>query len=295
MDSFMNERVLIYTNVEKDESIFFGIFYEFYNMIREKSIFSDNIDKESLSILIKTLFKEYISKSNNKDNYIEFYDGFLDYFSSKLNIDKSIINNDGISVKKIIAIDLRDFNNSIKDIDTYYPYLIVIDKLKLSYQAKTDLIIYIDKYFTYLFNLLNSFYDEKTMIKLHELISENALKYLSNIDADNFDMISFDNNFVLENKRFVNELIKDNKYNPYDIDIEDPDINKLYSSFNDKERKIFIYIVKSSIYTCEMENIFDNKDELLKEINMSNFSFNYNLSKVSKKLKKVLSRNYNGI
>lgn len=282
MEKFMYERTLIYTNVELDETIVFGIFYEFYNMIIQNNYIG--IDNESLDKLVKTLFKEYITKNNKYNNYIEFYDGFLDYYLSKLHIDKNISNTEGISIKKMLGIDIRDFRNSIKKLDIYYPYLNVINNLNLSYQAKTDLIIRVNEYMVYLFNMLNSFYDEDTMIRIHELVSDNILRYLSSIDTDNFDINNFNDDFELENKRYINELINKNIFNFNNINLEDEEIKILFSSLNDKEKKIFMYMIKESLYIGDINKVFSDRQEVLREISMSNFSYKHNLRKLSKKL-----------
>lgn len=282
MEKFMYERTLIYTNVELDETIVFGIFYEFYNMIIQNNYIG--IDNESLDKLVKTLFKEYITKNNKYNNYIEFYDGFLDYYLSKLHIDKNISNTEGISIKKMLGIDIRDFRNSIKKLDIYYPYLNVINNLNLSYQAKTDLIIRVNEYMVYLFNMLNSFYDEDTMIRIHELVSDNILRYLSSIDTDNFDINNFNDDFELENKRYINELINKNIFNFNNINLEDEEIKILFSSLNDKEKKIFMYMIKESLYIGDINRVFSDRQEVLREMSMSNFSYKHNLRKLSKKL-----------
>lgn len=282
MEKFMYERTLIYTNVELDEVIVFGIFYEFYNMIIQHNYVG--IDNESLDKLVKTLFKEYITKNNKYNNYIEFYDGFLDYYLSKLHIDKNISNTEGISIKKMLGIDIRDFRDSIKKLDIYYPYLNVINKLNLSYQTKTNLIISVNEYMVYLFNMLNSFYDEDTMIRIHELVSDNILRYLSSIDTDNFDINNFNDDFELENKRYINELINKNIFNFNNINLEDEEIKILFSSLNDKEKKIFMYMIKESLYIGDINRVFSDRQEVLREMSMSNFSYKHNLRKLSKKL-----------
>lgn len=282
MEKFMYERTLIYTNVELDETIVFGIFYEFYNMIIQHNYVG--IDSESLDKLVKTLFKEYITKNNKYNNYIEFYNGFLDYYLSKLHIDKNISNTDGISIKKMLGVDIRDFRDSIKKLDTYYPYLNVINKLNLSYQAKTDLIISVNEYMVYLFNILNSFYDEDTMIRIHELVSDNILRYLGNIDTDNFDINSFSDDFELENKRYINELINKNIFNFNNVNLNDEEIKTLFSSLSDKEKKIFMHMIRESLYISDINKVFSDRQEVLRELSMSNFSYKHNLRKLYKKL-----------
>ena len=268
----MNERKLIYTKFEHDEVIIFGILYEFYSMLLEKNTIG--LEGSYLAKLVKILFKEYVDKYDKDNiNYIEFYDGFLDLYLSKLHIDESIMHSKGISIKKIIGIDIKDFRNSIKQIDTYYPYINIINNLDISYQNKTNLIIYINNHLSSVYNVLNPFYDIDTTIKIHELIEDNTLSYLTNIDTNNFNMFDFKKQFELENKKYIDSLITNNIFNPSNINIEDKELNEFHKKLNKKERKVLTYLLKLSLSTENIESLFENKETLLKEIDMSNFSF----------------------
>ena len=289
MDDFMNERTLIYTKFDHDEVIIFGILYEFYNMLLEKDTIG--LEGSYLAKLVKILFKEYVDKYDKDNiNYIEFYDGFLDLYLSKLHIDESIMHSKGISIKKIIGIDIKDFRNSIKQIDTYYPYINIINNLDISYQNKTNLIIYINNHLSSVYNVLNSFYDIDTTIKIHELIEDNTLSYLNNVDTNNFNINDFKKQFELENKKYIDSLITNNIFNPSNINIEDKELNELHKKLNKKERKVLTYLLKLSLSTESIESLFENKEALLKEIDMSNFSFEYNTLKLIKKFNKSLRK-----
>lgn len=289
MDDFMNERTLIYTKFEHDEVIIFGILYEFYSMLLEKNTIG--LEGSYLAKLVKILFKEYVDKYDKDNiNYIEFYDEFLDLYLSKLHIDESIMHGKGISIKKIIGIDIKDFRNSIKQIDTYYPYINIINNLDISYQNKTNLIIYINNHLSSVYNVLNSFYDIDTTIKIHELIEDNTLSYLTNIDTNNFNMFDFKKQFELENKKYIDSLITNNIFNPSNINIEDKELNEFHKKLNKKERKVLTYLLKLSLSTENIESLFENKETLLKEIDMSNFSFEYNTLKLIKKFNKSLRK-----
>lgn len=289
MDDFMNERTLIYTKFGHDEVIIFGILYEFYSMLLERNTIG--LEGSYLTKLVKILFKEYVDKYDKDNiNYIEFYDGFLDLYLSKLHIDESIIHSREISIKKIIGIDIKDFRNSIKQIDTYYPYINIINNLDISYQNKTNLIIYINNHLSSVYNVLNSFYDIDTTIKIHELIEDKVLSYLTNIDTNNFNMFDFKKQFELENKKYIDSLISNNIFNPSNINIEDKELNEFHKKLNKKERKVLTYLLKLSLSTENIESLFENKETLLKEIDMSNFSFEYNTLKLIKKFNKSLRK-----
>ena len=96
--------------------------------------------------------------------------------------------------------------------------------------------------------------------------------------------------FELENKKYIDSLITNNIFNPSNINIEDKELNEFHKKLNKKERKVLTYLLKLSLSTESIESLFENKEALLKEIDMSSFSFEYNTLKLIKKFNKSLRK-----
>ena len=139
---------------------------------------------------------------------------------------------------------------------------------------------------SYTFDILNTFYDEDTMINIQELIINNVTNYLSNINGDSFSFELFNNEFYDNNRRFINSLIKDNKFDILNLNNSDEDVNYIKKILNKDEYKIFIGLIRESLIYGDSDKLeTDSFTYVNSDLKMNKLKFYYRLKSLSSKLK----------
>lgn len=277
-----NVRNSIWSNANmKEADIIFGLYYEFHNSVVYNGIVKHDV------VFGRALDKKFIDYINSNDieniGYKELFNSFIDYILNEFNIEES---DNILSAKRIFMIDVNSFKEDVNNIDEIFPWINIINKLDLSYYNKSELNRIISNYLSYTFDTLNTFYDEDTMINIQELIINNVTNYLSNINGDSFSFELFNNEFYDNNRRFINSLIKDNKFDILNLNNNDEDVNYIKKILNKDEYKIFIGLIRESLIYGDSDKLeTDSFTYVNSDLKMSKFKFYYRLKSLSSKLK----------
>lgn len=277
-----NVRNNIWNNANmKEADIIFGLYYEFHNSIVYNGIVKHDV------VFGRVLDKKFIDYINSNDieniGYKELFNNFIDHILNEFNIEES---DNILSAKRIFMIDVNSFKEDVNNIDEIFPWINIINKLDLSYYNKSELNRIISNYLSYTFDILNTFYDEDTMINIQELIINNVTNYLSNINGDSFSFELFNNEFYDNNRRFINSLIKDNKFDILNLNNNDEDVNYIKKILNKDEYKIFIGLIRESLIYGDSDKLeTDSFTYVNSDLKMSKFKFYYRLKSLSSKLK----------
>lgn len=277
-----NVRNNIWNNANmKEADIIFGLYYEFHNSIVYNGIVKHDV------VFGRALDKKFIDYINSNDieniGYKELFNSFIDYILNEFNIEES---DNILSAKRIFMIDVNSFRKDVNNIDEIFPWINIINKLDLSYYNKSELNRIISNYLSYTFDILNTFYDEDTMINIQELIINNVTNYLSNINGDSFSFELFNNEFYDNNRRFINSLIKDNKFDILNLNNSDEDVNYIKKILNKDEYKIFIGLIRESLIYGDSDKLeTDSFTYVNKDLKMNKLKFYYRLKSLSSKLK----------
>lgn len=277
-----NVRNNIWNNANmKEADIIFGLYYEFHNSIVYNGIVKHDV------VFGRALDKKFIDYINSNDieniGYKELFNSFIDYILNEFNIEES---DNILSAKRIFMIDVNSFKEDVNNIDEIFPWINIINKLDLSYYNKSELNRIISNYLSYTFDILNTFYDEDTMINIQELIINNVTNYLSNINGDSFSFELFNNEFYDNNRNFINYLIKDNKFDILNLNNNDEDVNYIKKILNKDEYKIFIGLIRESLIYGDSDKLeTDSFTYVNNDLKMSKFKFYYRLKSLSSKLK----------
>lgn len=278
-----NVRNNIWNNANmKEADIIFGLYYEFHNSIVYNGIVKHDV------VFGRALDKKFIDYINSNDieniGYKELFNSFIDYILNEFNIEES---DNILSAKRIFMIDVNSFREDVNNIDEIFPWINIINKLDLSYYNKSELNRIISNYLSYTFDTLNTFYDEDTMINIQELIINNVTNYLSNINGDSFSFELFNNEFYDNNRRFINSLIKDNKFDILNLNNSDEDVNYIKKILNKDEYKIFIGLIRESLIYGDSDKLeTDSFTYVNSDLKMNKLKFYYRLKSLSSKLKK---------
>lgn len=277
-----NVRNNIWNNANmKEADIIFGLYYEFHNSIVYNGIVKHDV------VFGRALDKKFIDYINSNDieniGYKELFNSFIDYILNEFNIEES---DNILSAKRIFMIDVNSFRKDVNNIDEIFPWINIINKLDLSYYNKSELNRIISNYLSYTFDILNTFYDEDTMINIQELIINNVTNYLSNINGDSFSFELFNNEFYDNNRRFINSLIKDNKFDILNLNNSDEDVNYIKKILNKDEYKIFIGLIRESLIYGDSDKLeTDSFTYVNSDLKMNKLKFYYRLKSLSSKLK----------
>lgn len=277
-----NVRNNIWSNANiKEADIIFGLYYEFHNSIVYNGIVKHDV------VFGRTLDKKFIDYINSNDieniGYKELFNNFIDHILNEFNVEES---DSILSAKRIFMIDVNSFREDVNNIDEIFPWINVINKLDLSYYNKSELNRIISNYLSYTFDTLNTFYDENTMINTQELIINNVTNYLSNIDSNSFSFELFNNEFYDNNRKFINSLIKDNKFNILNLNDNDEDVIYIKKILNKDEYKIFIGLIRETLIYGDSDKLeTDSFTYVNNDLKMSKFKFYYRLKSLSSKLK----------
>lgn len=277
-----NVRNSIWSNANmKEADIIFGLYYEFHNSIVYNGIVKHDV------VFGRALDKKFIDYINSNDieniGYKELFNNFIDYILNEFNIEES---DNILSAKRIFMIDVNSFREDVNNIDEIFPWINIINKLDLSYYNKSELNRIISNYLSYTFDILNTFYDEDTMINIQELIINNVTNYLSNINGDSFSFELFNNEFYDNNRRFINSLIKDNKFDILNLNNNDEDVNYIKKILNKDEYKIFIGLIRESLIYGDSDKLeTDSFTYVNSDLKMNKLKFYYRLKSLSSKLK----------
>ncbi len=277
-----NVRNNIWNNANmKEADIIFGLYYEFHNSIVYNGIVKHDV------VFGRALDKKFIDYINSNDieniGYKELFNSFIDYILNEFNIEES---DNILSAKRIFMIDVNSFREDVNNIDEIFPWINIINKLDLSYYNKSELNRIISNYLSYTFDILNTFYDEDTMINIQELIINNVTNYLSNINGDSFSFELFNNEFYDNNRRFINSLIKDNKFDILNLNNNDEDVNYIKKILNKDEYKIFIGLIRESLIYGDSDKLeTDSFTYVNSDLKMNKLKFYYRLKSLSSKLK----------
>ena len=277
-----NVRNNIWNNANmKEADIIFGLYYEFHNSIVYNGIVKHDV------VFGRALDKKFIDYINSNDieniGYKELFNSFIDYILNEFNIEES---DNILSAKRIFMIDVNSFREDVNNIDEIFPWINIINKLDLSYYNKSELNRIISNYLSYTFDTLNTFYDEDTMINIQELIINNVTNYLSNINGDSFSFELFNNEFYDNNRRFINSLIKDNKFDILNLNNSDEDVNYIKKILNKDEYKIFIGLIRESLIYGDSDKLeTDSFTYVNSDLKMNKLKFYYRLKSLSSKLK----------
>lgn len=277
-----NVRNNIWNNANmKEADIIFGLYYEFHNSIVYNGIVKHDV------VFGRALDKKFIDYINSNDieniGYKELFNSFIDYILNEFNIEES---DNILSAKRIFMIDVNSFREDVNNIDEIFPWINIINKLDLSYYNKSELNRIISNYLSYTFDILNTFYDEDTMINIQELIINNVTNYLSNINGDFFSFELFNNEFYDNNRRFINSLIKDNKFDILNLNNNDEDVNYIKKILNKDEYKIFIGLIRESLIYGDSDKLeTDSFTYVNSDLKMNKLKFYYRLKSLSSKLK----------
>ena len=277
-----NVRNNIWNNANmKEADIIFGLYYEFHNSIVYNGIVKHDV------VFGRALDKKFIDYINSNDieniGYKELFNSFIDYILNEFNIEES---DNILSAKRIFMIDVNSFKEDVNNIDEIFPWINIINKLDLSYYNKSELNRIISNYLSYTFDTLNTFYDEDTMINIQELIINNVTNYLSNINGDSFSFELFNNEFYDNNRRFINSLIKDNKFDILNLNNNDEDVNYIKKILNKDEYKIFIGLIRESLIYGDSDKLeTDSFTYVNSDLKMNKLKFYYRLKSLSSKLK----------
>lgn len=277
-----NVRNNIWNNANmKEADIIFGLYYEFHNSIVYNGIVKHDV------VFGRALDKKFIDYINSNDieniGYKELFNSFIDHILNEFNIEES---DNILSAKRIFMIDVNSFREDVNNIDEIFPWINIINKLDLSYYNKSELNRIISNYLSYTFDILNTFYDEDTMINIQELIINNVTNYLSNINGDSFSFELFNNEFYDNNRNFINSLIKDNKFDILNLNNNDEDVNYIKKILNKDEYKIFIGLIRESLIYGDSDKLeTDSFTYVNSDLKMSKFKFYYRLKSLSSKLK----------
>lgn len=278
-----NVRNNIWNNANmKEADIIFGLYYEFHNSIVYNGIVKHDV------VFGRALDKKFIDYINSNDieniGYKELFNNFIDHILNEFNIEES---DNILSAKRIFMIDVNSFRKDVNNIDEIFPWINIINKLDLSYYNKSELNRIISNYLSYTFDTLNTFYDEDTMINIQELIINNVTNYLSNINGDSFSFELFNNEFYDNNRRFINSLIKDNKFDILNLNNSDEDVNYIKKILNKDEYKIFIGLIRESLIYGDSDKLeTDSFTYVNSDLKMNKLKFYYRLKSLSSKLKK---------
>ena len=277
-----NVRNSIWSNANmKEADIIFGLYYEFHNSIVYNGIVKHDV------VFGRALDKKFIDYINSNDieniGYKELFNNFIDYILNEFNIEES---DNILSAKRIFMIDVNSFREDVNNIDEIFPWINIINKLDLSYYNKSELNRIISNYLSYTFDILNTFYDEDTMINIQELIINNVTNYLSNINGDSFSFELFNNEFYDNNRRFINSLIKDNKFDILNLNNNDEDVNYIKKILNKDAYKIFIGLIRESLIYGDSDKLeTDSFTYVNSDLKMNKLKFYYRLKSLSSKLK----------
>lgn len=277
-----NVRNNIWNNANmKEADIIFGLYYEFHNSIVYNGIVKHDV------VFGRALDKKFIDYINSNDieniGYKELFNNFIDHILNEFNIEES---DNILSAKRIFMIDVNSFRKDVNNIDEIFPWINIINKLDLSYYNKSELNRIISNYLSYTFDILNTFYDEDTMINIQELIINNVTNYLSNINGDSFSFELFNNEFYDNNRRFINSLIKDNKFDILNLNNSDEDVNYIKKILNKDEYKIFIGLIRESLIYGDSDKLeTDSFTYVNSDLKMNKLKFYYRLKSLSSKLK----------
>lgn len=277
-----NVRNSIWSNANmKEADIIFGLYYEFHNSIVYNGIVKHDV------VFGRALDKKFIDYINSNDieniGYKELFNNFIDHILNEFDVEES---DSILSAKRIFMIDVNSFKEDVNNIDEIFPWINIINKLDLSYYNKSELNRIISNYLSYTFDILNTFYDEDTMINIQELIINNVTNYLSNINGDSFSFELFNNEFYDNNRRFINSLIKDNKFDILNLNNNDEDVNYIKKILNKDEYKIFIGLIRESLIYGDSDKLeTDSFTYVNSDLKMSKFKFYYRLKSLSSKLK----------
>lgn len=278
-----NVRNSIWNNANmKEADIIFGLYYEFHNSIVYNGIVKHDV------VFGRVLDKKFIDYINSNDieniGYKELFNNFIDHILSEFDIEES---DNILSAKRIFMIDVNSFREDVNNIDEIFPWINIINKLDLSYYNKSELNRIISNYLSYTFDTLNTFYDEDTMINTQELIVNNITNYLSSINGDSFSFELFNNEFYDNNRKFINSLIKDNKFDILNLNNNDEDVNYIKKILNKDEYKIFIGLIRESLIYGDSDKLeTDSFTYVNEDLKMNKFKFYYRLKSLSSKLKK---------
>lgn len=277
-----NVRNSIWNNANmKEADIIFGLYYEFHNSIVYNGIVKHDV------VFGRVLDKKFIDYINSNDieniGYKELFNNFIDHILSEFDIEES---DNILSAKRIFMIDVNSFREDVNNIDEIFPWINIINKLDLSYYNKSELNRIISNYLSYTFDTLNTFYDEDTMINTQELIVNNITNYLSSINGDSFSFELFNNEFYDNNRKFINSLIKDNKFDILNLNNNDEDVNYIKKILNKDEYKIFIGLIRESLIYGDSDKLeTDSFTYVNKDLKMNKLKFYYRLKSLSSKLK----------
>lgn len=277
-----NVRNNIWNNVNmKEADIIFGLYYEFHNSVVYNGIVKHDV------VFGRALDKKFIDYINSNDieniGYKELFNNFIDHILNEFDIEES---DNILSAKRIFMIDVNSFKEDVNNIDEIFPWINIINKLDLSYYNKSELNRIISNYLSYTFDILNTFYDEDTMINIQELIINNVTNYLSNINGDSFSFELFNNEFYDNNRNFINSLIKDNKFDILNLNNSDEDVNYIKKILNKDEYKIFIGLIRESLIYGDSDKLeTDSFTYVNSDLKMNKLNFYYRLKSLSSKLK----------
>lgn len=277
-----NVRNSIWNNANmKEADIIFGLYYEFHNSIVYNGIVKHDV------VFGRALDKKFIDYINSNDieniGYKELFNNFIDHILSEFDIEES---DNILSAKRIFMIDVNSFREDVNNIDEIFPWINIINKLDLSYYNKSELNRIISNYLSYTFDILNTFYDEDTMINTQELIVNNITNYLSSINGDSFSFELFNNEFYDNNRKFINSLIKDNKFDILNLNNNDEDVNYIKKILNKDEYKIFIGLIRESLIYGDSDKLeTDSFTYVNSDLKMNKLKFYYRLKNLSSKLK----------
>lgn len=278
------EKNVIWLKINRNISFtIFGLYYEMFKNIcyyRETDITYDIFKKT----LIK-LFNDYIDSlkdfDNNEqilNNYEELMNNFLEYFSFFCEDEES----------REIALN---YKKDVINMDTEFPWISIINKLELSYDDKGDLLILVSDYLSNVYGYLNGYYSEEDRDKVFSLIVDSVFNYIANINSINFDKDNYIENFLLNNKKCVNEIIDKNIFDVSNINVlENEECYNLISSLSEKELKLFIHNLKLSLVTGGYSpNLVYSTKELLEDTHMSGIKYSLLNKNIYNKMNKYLS------
>lgn len=157
--NFDNEKDIIWLKTNNRISlIVFGLYYEVVKNIcfyRNTEISYDIFKK-----VLSNCFIDYLSNIKNKDNYEEILNNFLDYFTSFCEDEESM---------EIIL----NYKKDVINMDEEFPWINIINNLKISYDDKANLLMLVSDYLSSLHSYLKNVKVFKVIIKIIIKIVQN--------------------------------------------------------------------------------------------------------------------------
>lgn len=282
MNDYKKEIILIYSAsnlLEKDRLAVLFLYHIF--LINLEYLINDEDVSENYKELLKDELVKYCNKyslSDDKVNYNEFMNGYLNDLENRKEVKDIVEFNQFVEDYKIRQEEILSSNNWIN----------IVNSKNISFSDKSNIVLNITSLLFSNCNLYEELNGTEVASALEEDLVITISAFLSEIDYDTLSMDVF--------LRKLNDLVRDFNKGMLELgrinfdDTKDDTINYLMANFNEREKIIFKTFLLYHISGIDIKEIFSRLEmeiDIANILGVSSFKSGMILNKFNKKYAKL--------